>query len=163
MPEPSSFPPIVAPREGGGRPYAAAVAPTAPWPVAAIAAAAALPFAIGRLGGGLVVGDGATLAGHVLCPFRAATGVPCPLCGATRSVVLFSQGDVTFLQYNPVWVVVLLGLVVLGTVLVVTGLAGRTGLLHRRPRPAVVRAVVGACLVAGWACSLLHRQAITGA
>jgi hypothetical protein len=103
------------------------------------------------------------LAGLVLCPFRAATGVPCPLCGATRSVVLFSHGDAAFLQYNPVWVVVLLALAALCAALVLAGGARREDLRRRRPRPAVVRAVVAACLAAGWACSLLHRQAITGA
>jgi hypothetical protein len=133
------------------------------WTVAAITAAAALPFAIGRLGSGLIVGHDAALAGLVLCPFRAVTGIPCPLCGATRSVVLFSHGDAAFLQYNPFWVGVLLALAGLGAVLVLAGGVRRRELLRRRPRPAVVRAVVVACLAAGWACSLLHRQSITGA
>jgi Protein of unknown function (DUF2752) len=36
------------------------------------------------------------LPGHpaVLCPLRALTGVPCPLCGMTTSVVDSARGDV---------------------------------------------------------------------
>jgi hypothetical protein len=30
----------------------------------------------------------------VPCPFRAATGIPCPLCGMTRSVTSTVHGDV---------------------------------------------------------------------
>jgi hypothetical protein len=124
-------------------------APAAWWPVGLVAAAA-LPFAVGRLAGASVTG------GPVLCPFRAATGVPCPLCGATRSVALFAQGDGGFLSYNPVWVVVLLALVAFGVAALATG-------ARRVPRAPAVRAVVLACLAAGWTCSLLHHQAITGA
>lgn len=31
-------------------------------------------------------------AGPVLCPFRRATGLDCPLCGATRAVHAFATG-----------------------------------------------------------------------
>jgi hypothetical protein len=53
---------------------------------------------------GAAVGGGAVLAaflvptsvvgqGPVLCPFRLATGLPCPGCGLTRSWVATAHGD----------------------------------------------------------------------
>ncbi|MEH3157095.1 MAG: DUF2752 domain-containing protein [Gordonia paraffinivorans] len=55
---------------------------------------------------GTVVGGGAVVAafaiptsvvgeGPILCPFRLATGLPCPGCGLTRSWVAFAHGDVS--------------------------------------------------------------------
>ena len=31
--------------------------------------------------------------GPVLCPFRLTTGLPCPFCGTTRSLVALGRGD----------------------------------------------------------------------
>jgi hypothetical protein len=43
---------------------------------------------------------------RLICPFREVTGMPCPLCGATRSFALVAQGDGRWVQYGAVWVVV---------------------------------------------------------
>ena len=70
--------------------------------------------AVALLAAGLLVhgtAGVATSAVDVPCPFREMTGVPCPLCGATRSLGLLAHGDGAFLRYNPVWaVVVVLGI-----------------------------------------------------
>lgn len=43
-----------------------------------------------------------------LCPLLATTGVPCPLCGATRSVVSALRGHLgSSLTYSPIGVVVI--------------------------------------------------------
>jgi len=49
------------------------------------------------IGGAGVIHIGLSLAGVSLwtCPFRAATGVPCPGCGFTRATLEFLRGDLT--------------------------------------------------------------------
>ncbi len=43
------------------------------------------------------------------CPLRAVTGIPCPLCGMTRSVVAAVHGHiVTSLAFNPGGIVVVM-------------------------------------------------------
>ena len=81
------------------------------------------------------------------CPFRALTGLPCPLCGATRAFVHAGHLDDRFLSFGAVWVVVALALVVVG-------LAG----WRRRPsRP--WPAVAGVAAVA-WAWALANAGTI---
>jgi hypothetical protein len=44
----------------------------------------------------------------VTCPLRAATGIPCPLCGMTRAVIAAAHGHVgTSLAFNPGGILVL--------------------------------------------------------
>ena len=110
---------------------------------AALLATGAAPFALAPL----------VVAGPELpCPFLAATGVPCPLCGATRAVALAAQGDPAFLQFGAVWVVVLLAVAV-------AGLAALTG--TRLPRRSVpVLPTTLAVLAAAWAWALAHAGTI---
>lgn len=42
----------------------------------------------------------------MLCPFRAMTGVPCPLCGSVRAFTLLMHGDSGWLQQNVVVVLI---------------------------------------------------------
>ncbi len=85
------------------------------------------------------------LDGPDLCPFRLATGLPCPLCGATRAFVLAGHGDGRWLDYGAVWVL-------LAVLLVVAGLRG----WRLRAWPGL--AVVGAL---AWAWALAHAGTIT--
>jgi uncharacterized protein DUF2752 len=55
---------------------------------AALCAAALGAVALGALSGGREVGDGL-----LLCPFRAVTGLPCPFCGMTHSLIALGAGD----------------------------------------------------------------------
>ena len=119
-----------------------------------LAALCAAPFVIGLAlsppGAG---GDGGVQLWP--CPFRAITGVPCPLCGATRSVVLAVHGDGRYLDYNPWWVLVLIAGVVIGL----------AAAMRSKPPPRVPDRMLTAGLVAmlavGWAVSLAHATAIT--
>ena len=109
---------------------------------AALAGAGAAPFLAAR------VLDGPAL----LCPFRAATGLPCPLCGATRAVELAAHGDPAFLDFGAVWVVVLAGFVVAGLLTA----AGR----RVAPRPAAILPAGLVVLGAAWAWALAHAGTI---
>ena len=83
----------------------------------------------------------------ITCPLRAATGVPCPLCGLTTSVrALLTLDPATSLALNP-----------LGPVaLVVTGIA----LLGLRRVVQLPAALLGATLIASWAYQLLRFSVI---
>jgi hypothetical protein len=49
----------------------------------------------------------------LVCPLRAATGVPCPLCGMTRACVAAAHGHLaTSLAFNPAGVLVVIAAVV---------------------------------------------------
>ena len=125
---------------------------------AGLLALGAAPFVLAR------VGD--VTAAPLVCPFRAATGLPCPLCGATRAVAYASAGDPSFLQYGAVWAVVLALVALTGAVALVAVLLGR------RPLGAIRRAVaargrwtgwalVAAVAAVAWAWALAHQDTIT--
>lgn len=61
------------------------------------ALACAAPFAAGAL-----LSPHAVESGPILCPFRALTGLPCPLCGSVRAFTLLMHGDGGWLQQNAV-------------------------------------------------------------
>ena len=103
----------------------------------------AAPLAAGALAPPSVVSDEG-----IWCPFRAATGQPCPFCGATRAFVLAGHGDARFLNYGAVWVAVAL-------VLVVSGLFWRGRATGRWTWPAVAGVVAVA-----WAWALAHADTI---
>ena len=102
-------------------------------------AAGAVPLALGA------ALPTSLLDGPVLCPFRALTGLPCPLCGATRAFVLFGHGDGRWASYGAVWVVVALSLVVVA--------------LSRRPRVPLWAGAATSAAVA-WAWALAHAGTI---
>ena len=81
------------------------------------------------------------------CPLRSLTGIPCPLCGASRGAAAALRGDVlTGLAWNP-----------LGVLAVVVALALLIGWVLRW-RPATLRAPVWlpvVALAATWAYNLL--------
>jgi hypothetical protein len=104
------------------------------------------PFAAGAL----VPADGDT---GLICPFRELTGLPCPLCGATRAFALAARGDARFLDYNAVWVLVAALLIVAGVVVLVRGRAPRLS-------TPVGAALAVALAVLAWAYAFAQRAAI---
>ena len=116
---------------------------------ALLVACGCLPFAAGAFAGS--DGDTGLLPP---CPFRAATGLPCPLCGATRAFALAVRGDGDWLSYNAPWVV-------LAALLIVAGLVALLGALPRPgPRALATAAVAFAALA--WAYALVQRGPIVG-
>jgi hypothetical protein len=97
--------------------------------------------------GAIVPADGDT---GLFCPLRELTGLPCPLCGATRAFALAARGDGRFLDYNAVWVVVAALLIVAGVVVLLT---------RRRPHLPTLPLTVMVAAIA-WVYALAHRGAI---
>jgi hypothetical protein len=65
-------------------------------------------------------------SGPSFCPFKVATGLPCPGCGLTRSSVALLHGDLgTSLYYHPLGVVMIVGAVIVGLVDLVVWWRGR--------------------------------------
>lgn len=89
------------------------------------------------------------------CPFRALTGAPCPLCGATRSVVLAAHGDGRFLDYNPWWVAVLAAGVLVGLA------AAAVSRRLPAPRGRLATAALVAVFAVGWVTALVNAGAVT--
>jgi hypothetical protein len=132
-------------------------------PAAAALAVGCTPFAAGAALGPDV------LDGPALCPFRAATGVPCPLCGGVRAFALAGRGDAGFLEYNGFWVLAAAALVLLAAASLAWTALGRArpspaasaaAAAWRTPRRAALTLAVLAAL--GWAWALLQRDAILG-
>lgn len=108
--------------------------------------------------------------GPALCPFRLATGLPCPFCGGTRALAAAARGDVdAALRLNAVWPIVALVLVASGGAGLVAVRGGRTPLTAalralrtgaaRHPRTAVALLLVAVAIP--WTVALAHRDAIT--
>jgi hypothetical protein len=117
---------------------------------ALLVGAGCLPFAAGALAG--PDGDAGLLPA---CPFREATGLPCPLCGATRAFALAVRGDGGWTAYNAPWVVL--------AVLVV--LAGVVVLARGRPRVVGGRWLAAAAVLfvaVAWAYAMAQRATIVG-
>lgn len=132
---------------------------------AALLTLGALPFAAGVASNAL--GLGTAGAPKLVCPMAAATGVPCPFCGASRSFRRAVLGDPAFLTFNPFWVVIAGLMIVAGLTLIVRRRRSREASAHRAPLR--LRVAVGAPLglivaavVGGWCVALAHRDAIIG-
>jgi Protein of unknown function (DUF2752) len=67
------------------------------------------------------------------CPFRAMTGWDCPLCGATRMGAALLHGDVlAALGYNPIALIGVLIVGILGVLWAVEAVGGPAARLPRR-------------------------------
>jgi hypothetical protein len=115
---------------------------------ALLAGAGCLPFAVGALAE--PDGDAGLLPP---CPFRAATGLPCPLCGATRAFALAVRGDGGWTAYNAPWVVV-------AALAVVAGALALAGVRPPRARAQVAAALL--VVAVAWAYALAQRGTIAG-
>lgn len=83
----------------------------------------------------------------LICPLRATTGIPCPLCGMTTSVTATMRGDFgAALAANPAGVLAVAAMVVL--------------LVSRRARTIRVPAPVWGLLIAGMWVFELFRYSV---
>ena len=134
---------------------------------AILVAVGCLPFAAGALMGDTQPASPAGTGGGtgLACPFRAATGLPCPLCGGSRAFALAARGDGDLLRFNAVWVAFAALAVLAG----LAALAGRFPLARVRDRlagalssPPRVVAAIALLAVLPWAYALAQRDAIAG-
>lgn len=97
-----------------------------PRPARAFRAARGLGYLGGFAAGGVSLSALYALTGVGLpCPFRIATGWDCPLCGGTRLGTALLHGDIlAAFTYNPVVLVGLVVLAVLGVLWTVEALGG---------------------------------------
>jgi hypothetical protein len=100
--------------------------------------------------GAIVPADGNT---GLFCPFRELTGLPCPLCGASRAFALAARGDLGFTSYNAVWVVVAALLIVAGALVLLT----RRKLVLSTPATTALAVLVA---VVAWGYALSQRATI---
>ena len=110
--------------------------------------AGCLPF----LGGALLAHTGTGAVPP--CPFRAVTGLPCPVCGGTRAFVAVARGDSAFLHFNAFWVLFAVALVIAGCVVL---LSGRQILDASTSTPRRTMITFGALGFFGWTYALLER------
>lgn len=87
----------------------------------------------------------------IVCPFRAATGLPCPFCGTTRAALYLLQGDPAGFNYNYFWIFAL------PAVALLLASSKVRGLLNEK------RSIIAGCLLlgAGWAVAFSNFTAIT--
>ena len=108
--------------------------------------------ALGACASALDVGD---VEAPVVCPFRLATGLPCPLCGTTRSLVALGRGDLeTSVQLNPLGVLLALGGLVFATTLAAEWRRG-----WKIAWPSWLAPAAGAAMELIWTFQLLARGA----
>lgn len=119
--------------------------------VGAAACAATLgAAALGALSAGADVADG-----PVTCPFRAVTGLPCPFCGMTHSLLALGRGSWgESVAYHPLGPAVLL-VALLG--LWRFGRAAATGARAAVPRAAMTAALLALCVA--WVAQLAEALA----
>lgn len=101
------------------------------------------------------------------CPFRAATGLPCPLCGGTRAMIYAARGDGRLWEVNAPWAVLAGAAIVVGAAGLLFAVSGRAPLSRAADRLATALATPGrvvaaiALVAAGpWAWALAHAGTI---
>jgi len=88
------------------------------------------------------------------CVFKGLTGIPCPTCGSTRSVVHLAHGDIlTALALNPLTTLCLLAAIVyfIASLISVTFDLPRINFIFADKEKNVMRAGVVMVLLAQWA------------
>ena len=74
----------------------------------------------------IVINNISDLSAPVLCVFKTVTGIPCPSCGSTRSVLSIINGDFSrAMHHNPIGFILALTLIILPLWLIFDSVTGK--------------------------------------
>mgnify|MGYP001824672890 CR=1 FL=1 len=94
--------------------------------------------------------------GPTVCRFKALTGLDCPTCGLTRSVVSLAHGDTrASMRWHPAGPLFVLGALVLAALVPILWLRRRRPLWGRRGFVLTLEVLLAASLIGGIARGLL--------
>ena len=102
------------------------------------------------LSSAFVVSPATAETGPVVCPFRLATGLPCPGCGLVRSWVALAHGDVQTALSRHAFGPLLFGLAVVGVIAVAYAFARRRAPFDLAARAASAPGIALATVWCGW-------------
>ncbi len=91
-----------------------------------------------------------------VCPVRYYLGIPCALCGASRSFTLLMHHDRAFLSYNPWWVLIFTVALFLGIGMLYPPTANKIRAFIHRQSQLKILMIFFVVVLGGWAVAWIN-------